>query len=145
MPAHRRDLSAMGDRGMIVDLLERDEYLSALDETLRQAATGHGRIVLVSGEAGLGKTALIQRAIGDAPTGVRILWGACEALFTPRPLGPLYDLAQQTQGPLRSLLERETNRATLFAAVLDELAHSPTILIIEDIHWADEATLDLVK
>jgi DNA-binding CsgD family transcriptional regulator len=130
---------------MTVDLLERDEYLSALDEALRQAATGHGRIALVSGEAGIGKTALVERFVADAPAGVRVLWGACEALFTPRPLGPLYDLAQQTQGPLRALLENETNRATLFAAVLDELAQESTILVVEDIHWADEATLDLIK
>jgi DNA-binding CsgD family transcriptional regulator/tetratricopeptide (TPR) repeat protein len=130
---------------MTVDLLERDEYLSALDEALRQAASGHGRIVLVSGEAGIGKTALVERFAADAPADKRVLWGACEALFTPRPLGPLYDLAQQMAPPLRALLDGETNRATLFAAVLDELAHSPSILVIEDIHWADEATLDLIK
>jgi DNA-binding CsgD family transcriptional regulator len=130
---------------MTADLLERDEYLSALDEALRQAASGHGRIALVSGEAGIGKTALVERFAADAPADPRVLWGACEALFTPRPLGPLYDLALQTQGPLRALLESETNRATLFAAMLDELSHSPTILVIEDIHWADEATLDLIK
>ena len=130
---------------MTVDLLERDEYLSALDEALRQATSGHGRIALISGEAGIGKTALVERFVADAPADPRVLWGACEALFTPRPLGPLYDLAQQTQGPLRALLDGETNRATLFAAVLDELAHSPTILVIEDVHWADEATLDLIK
>jgi DNA-binding CsgD family transcriptional regulator len=133
---------------MTTELLERDEYLSALDEALRQAAAGHGRVALVSGEAGIGKTALVERFIARAQerySSLRLLWGACEALFTPRPLGPLYDIAQQTASPLRSALESEANRATLFAAVLDELAQLPTVLVVEDIHWADEATLDLIK
>jgi DNA-binding CsgD family transcriptional regulator/tetratricopeptide (TPR) repeat protein len=130
---------------MATDLLERDEYLLALEKSLRQAVAGHGRTVLVSGEAGIGKTSLVERFVARAPAGTRTLWGACEALFTPSPLGPLYDIAQQTQGPLRARLEGHTNRAALFAAVLDELSQAPTILIIEDVHWADEATLDLLK
>jgi len=130
---------------MATDLLERDEYLLALEKSLRQAVAGHGRTVLVSGEAGIGKTSLVERFVARAPAGTRTLWGACEALFTPSPLGPLYDIAQQTQGPLRTRLEGHTNRAALFAAVLDELSQAPTILIIEDVHWADEATLDLLK
>ncbi len=129
---------------MTMDLLERDEYLSALDEALRQAASGHGRIALISGEAGIGKTALVER-FADAPADLRVLWGACEALFTPRPLGPFYDIAQQTASPLRALLDGETNRPLLFAAILDDLTRSPAVLVIEDIHWADEATLDLIK
>ena len=78
---------------------------------------------------------------------MRTFWGACEALFTPRPLGPLYDIVQQAQTPLRAALESDASRATLFAAVLDELTHdtTPTIVVVEDIHWADEATLDLIK
>jgi DNA-binding CsgD family transcriptional regulator len=130
---------------MAVNLLERDHELAALHTVLAEATAGQGRIALISGEAGIGKTALVERFVADAPSGTRTLWGACEALFTPRPLGPLYDIAQQTTSPLRTLLDGETNRALLFAAVLDELAHSPAILVIEDIHWADEATLDLIK
>lgn len=131
---------------MAANLLERDGFLSALDESLRRAAQGTGQIALVSGEAGIGKTSLIERFL-ERHQETRVLWGACEALFTPRPLGPLYDIAQQTETPLRALLAGDVNRATLFAAVLDELAHDPppTIVVIEDIHWADEATLDLVK
>ena len=103
--------------------------------------------MLVSGEAGIGKTSVVERFIERNPSGTRVLWGTCEALFTPRPLGPLYDIAHQGQPALRALLEDGENRATLFAAVLAELAHDPppTVLVIEDIHWADEATLDLVK
>ncbi len=134
---------------MAADLLERDEFLLALNQSLLQATEEHGRIVLVSGDAGIGKTTLVERFVERfverRPTSVRMLWGACEALFTPRPLGPLYDIAQQAQAPLRVTLEGTSNRATLFAAVLTELTQAPTILVVEDIHWADEATLDLIK
>lgn len=132
---------------MTTDLLEREQFLLALDESLRQAAEGHGRTVLVSGEAGIGKTSLVERFVEQCATGTRVLWGACEALFAPRPLGPLYDIALHARTPLRNVLQSEANRATLFAAVLDEFAHdaAPAIMVVEDIHWGDEATLDLLK
>jgi DNA-binding CsgD family transcriptional regulator len=133
---------------MTADLLERDRELLALDTLLGEVMTGQGRIALISGEAGIGKTALVERFVTlarERRPALRLLWGACEALFAPRPLGPLYDIAQQTQGTLRALLESEANRTTLFGAVLDDLTSSPTILVVEDIHWADEATLDLLK
>jgi DNA-binding CsgD family transcriptional regulator len=134
-----------GGGGVPTELLERGENLSALGDALRRAVSGHGRIALVSGEAGIGKTTLVERFVADAPSEVRVLWGACEALFTPRPLGPLYDIAQHAQEPLLAFLEGDASRATLFAAVLNELAQHSTILVVEDIHWADEATLDLIK
>jgi DNA-binding CsgD family transcriptional regulator len=131
---------------MAANLLERDSFLSALDGLLCQVAEGTGQIALVSGEAGIGKTSLVERFLACHQE-TRALWGACEALFTPRPFGPLYDIAQQAKTSLRTLLDGDANRAALFAAVLDELAHepAPTIVVLEDIHWADEATLDLVK
>jgi DNA-binding CsgD family transcriptional regulator len=132
---------------MAVNLLERDRELAVLSTLLDSITAGQGRIAVVSGEAGIGKTSLVELALGQASTSIRTLWGACEALFTPRPLGPLYDIAQQTISSLRDVLVSETNRAILFATVLDELAHAaaPTVMVIEDIHWADEATLDLIK
>src|SRR5690242_7172820 len=136
-----------GDGPMAVELLERDSFLLTLDDLLSQATAGHGRVALISGEAGIGKTSLVERFLEQRQAPTRTLWGACEALFTPRPLGPLYDMAPQLQTPLRALLDGEVNRASLFATVLDELTRhaAPTIMVIEDIHWADEATLDLVK
>src|SRR6185437_1988063 len=126
---------------MAVELLERDPFLVTLDDLLVQACEGRGRVALISGEAGIGKTSLVERFLEQHQVSTRTLWGACEALFTPRPLGPLYDIALQLQTPLRALLDGEVNRAALFAAVLDELTRhpTPTIVIIEDIHWADEA------
>jgi predicted ATPase len=137
---------------MAVTLLERDHELAALRALLDEIASGpsdQGRIALVSGEAGIGKTALVERFLAQererGEPATRALWAACEALFTPRPLGPLYDIAQQTTAPLRALLDGEANRASVFAAVLDDLMQAPTILVVEDIHWADEATLDFIK
>jgi predicted ATPase len=132
---------------MAAELLERDAELATLDAVMARAANGHGQIAVISGEAGIGKTTLVERFVERQADAVRALWGACEALFTPRPLGPLYDIARQAPEPLRQALERESNRAELFAAALDELARgaTPTVMVIEDIHWADEATLDLIK
>ncbi|HEV8191262.1 MAG TPA: AAA family ATPase, partial [Ktedonobacterales bacterium] len=124
---------------MAVEMLERDEFLVALDVLLFQAAEGHGRTVLVSGEAGIGKTSLVERFVQMHQLAARPLWGICEALFTPRPLGPLYDMIRQApkaSTQLRAILEGEADRATLFPAVLDELAHEPlpTIMVFEDLH-----------
>jgi DNA-binding CsgD family transcriptional regulator/tetratricopeptide (TPR) repeat protein len=131
-------------------LLERDPFLSELDAARACAAAGHGCAVLVSGEAGIGKTLLVERFVArvqarDSRT--RTLWGACDALFTPRPLGPLLDMARQAQGALRELTRSGVDRERLFLGVLDELAHASlrTLAVFEDLHWADEATLDLLK
>ncbi|HEY4036211.1 MAG TPA: AAA family ATPase, partial [Ktedonobacteraceae bacterium] len=132
-----------------MELLEREHCFEQLLMLARMASTGHGQTVLISGEAGIGKTALVEEFIRRHCPAIRLLWGACEALFTPRPLGPLYDIATQTQGALSTLMGmgRDTGRPTLFSAFLDELQKSadPTIVVFEDVHWADEATLDLIK
>ena len=78
----------------------------------------------------------------------RVLWGGCESLATPRPLGPLHDVAAQRRRARCARCSRgRTTAAALFGAVLDELARAPapTLLVFEDVHWADEATLDLIK
>jgi DNA-binding CsgD family transcriptional regulator/tetratricopeptide (TPR) repeat protein len=132
-----------------MDLLERDDALASLHEAVEQARLGHGRCVLVHGEAGIGKSSLLKLAFrspsSSAP--IRVLWGGCEALFSPRPLGPLYDMARDLGPQVRALLGRDGERSALFASLLDELRASPhpTVLVFEDIHWADAATLDLLK
>lgn len=132
---------------MSADLLEREPFLRDLADLLQSAARGTGRCVLVSGEAGIGKSALVERFAEEQRDSARFYWGRCEALFTPRPLGPLRDIAQQIQGPVRDLLDHEGSRSAVFSALLEALSDSamPTVLLIEDIHWADEATLDLLK
>ncbi|HTK08333.1 MAG TPA: LuxR C-terminal-related transcriptional regulator [Ktedonobacteraceae bacterium] len=130
-----------------MNLLERDHFLDQLSALLCTATSGHGRTVLISGEAGIGKSTLVEQFVSQHSNQVRRLWGACEALFTPRPLGPLYDIATQTGGNFFELMGRQTERGALFSALLEELQKSslPTIVVFEDVHWADEATLDLVK
>ena len=130
-----------------MDLLEREQFFVELEAILNQVATGSGRFVLVSGEAGIGKTSLVEQFAEAHKTQTRVLWGACDALFTPRALGPLYDIAYQTQGELLARLEEEAPRASIFSAALEELENkqTPSITVIEDVHWADEATLDLLK
>jgi DNA-binding CsgD family transcriptional regulator len=130
-----------------MDLLERERSFEQLSELFHSATTGHGRTVLVSGEAGIGKTALVEQFVSQQCRAARHLWGACEALFTPRPLGPLYDIAAQAGGTLSTLMSRDTPRPVVFSALLDELQKSaiPTVVVFEDVHWADEATLDLIK
>jgi DNA-binding CsgD family transcriptional regulator len=128
-------------------LLERSEELSALAECLEAVAErSRGRLVLVGGEAGIGKTALVQRFCDGLGAAVRILWAACDPLFTPRPLGPLLDLARATDGELRTRVEAGAEPHVVADALLRELEHpAPTVLVLEDVHWADEATLDVLR
>jgi DNA-binding CsgD family transcriptional regulator/tetratricopeptide (TPR) repeat protein len=127
-----------------MELLERTQCLAELTDWLRRAIEGAGCIALLGAEAGLGKTALLQE-FAKAQTRARVLWGGCDALFAPRPLGPLYDIARQTQGELPATINSKANREAIFAAALDELERTPTLVVFEDLHWADEATLDLLK
>jgi DNA-binding CsgD family transcriptional regulator len=129
-----------------MDLLEREDFFQQLQDTLAEVKHGKGRVALVSGEAGIGKTSLVAQFAETGKNGCRVLWGGCDALFTPRPLGPLHDIALQIRGDLLRLLEEEAPRATIFSAVFDELQSQPsTLIVFEDVHWADEATLDLLK
>jgi DNA-binding CsgD family transcriptional regulator len=127
-----------------VDLLERAQPLEELGRLASEASSGHGRLVLVGGEAGVGKTALVRRFSQTLPSGVRVLWGSCDPSSLPRPLGPLIDVAAALDGSFRRLLDVEAPRARLFTALRDVLAASPHVLVVEDVHWADDATLDLL-
>jgi ATP/maltotriose-dependent transcriptional regulator MalT len=124
-------------------LVEREAVLQELASLLRDAAR-HGRVALVAGEAGIGKTSVL-RALAAGHPGTAVWWGACDALETPHPLAPLLDMARQGRARFGARLDGP--RPALFQAVLAELgaADTPTLMVIEDLHWADDATLDLVK
>ena len=128
------------------ELLERDGDLLVLQESL--AAVGDasdGRLVLVGGEAGVGKTSLLRRFCDGQHGSARVLWGACEPLLTPRPFGPLLDIAEATGGELAELLARDGRPHEVTLALIRELGRrQPTVLVFEDVHWADEATLDVL-
>jgi len=113
-----------------VILLERDAPLAVLEEALASARAGRGRLVFLSGDAGIGKSALVRLFL--ARSGEKILAGACDGLRTPRPLGPFVDMG----------IERESARA-VFDGLVEEVRAGAT-LIVEDAHWADEATLDVI-
>jgi predicted ATPase len=88
------------------DLIERGEELSVLSESVETVrSNSRGRLVFVAGEAGVGKTALVTRFCEDRADGGRVLWGACDALFTPRPLGPFLDIAESAGGELAQAVE----------------------------------------
>jgi DNA-binding CsgD family transcriptional regulator/tetratricopeptide (TPR) repeat protein len=127
-----------------MELLERKLYIADLGEWLAAASERGGCIVLVGGEAGIGKTALLQE-FSKQQRKTRVLWGACDSLFTPRPLAPVHDIARQTQGALLAAVDTGASRDVIFTAVLDEMEKSAPLIVFEDMHWADEATLDLVK
>jgi DNA-binding CsgD family transcriptional regulator/tetratricopeptide (TPR) repeat protein len=127
-----------------MDLLEREACLTELTECLGRALKGSGCLALVAGEAGIGKTSLLQ-TFATTQHGARVLWGACDALFTPRPLAPLHDIGRQTEGALQAALASGSSRDIVFAATLDELERQGSLVVFEDVHWADHATLDLLK
>ena len=124
-------------------LLERSESLEWLEDALKSAWTTAGNAVALIGEAGIGKTTALrafrQRHSQDAD----VLWGMCDPLVTQRPFAPVADVARER--PWRHLLEG-TDRASVFEAFLEELTEAtrPKIVVIEDVHWADEATLDVL-
>jgi DNA-binding CsgD family transcriptional regulator/tetratricopeptide (TPR) repeat protein len=127
-------------------LLERSEQLDELAAHLQDVAErGSGRLVLVSGEAGIGKTALL-RGFCDGAGRARVLWGDCDPLFTPRPLGPLLDVAGATGGELEALVRDGALPHDVALALMQELGGArPTVLVLEDVHWADGATLDVLR
>lgn len=128
-------------------LLEREEPLQMLSQLALQADRGCGRTVLLSGEAGIGKTALLQAFAAQHEGARRVLWGACEPLSSARPLGPLQDMAAALDVELPGLLEQGAAPARIFPRVLANLQQAPTatVLIFEDVHWADHSTLDLIR
>jgi DNA-binding CsgD family transcriptional regulator len=130
-----------------MELIERTEQLASLKARFEQLESGRGHTVFLMGEAGTGKTSLVNQFIADAGSSVLTFIGACDSLFTPRPLGPLYDIADQIGSDFLTTLKNEKDRGLIFASLLQRLSEpsKPIIMVFEDIHWADEATLDLVK
>ena len=119
-------------------MLEREDLLA----TLASAAAEGGRLVFVGGEAGVGKTTLLRAF--EAQLGGDVLRGSCENLGTPTPLGPFVDIAAERDGKLAALVAEAADPRTIARAVLDELVE-PVLVVLEDVHWADAATLDALR
>jgi predicted ATPase len=128
-------------------LLERAAELSVLAGRLQAVErTSRGQVLLVRGEAGVGKTTLVRRFCQEHGGSARVLWGACDPLFTPSPLGPLLAVAEGAGGELEAVVERGALPYEVVAALARELQRrNPTVFVLEDVHWADEATLDVLR
>jgi predicted ATPase len=126
-----------------IELLERDDQLRQLAQAFAMASAGRGRVVAIAGEAGAGKTSLVEQFVSRSAGQATILWGACENLSTPEVLLPLRDIARAVGEPL----DTENDHLQLFEWLLRRLSNAPrpSILVIEDLHWADTATLDLLR
>jgi len=128
-------------------LLERQKQLEELDRCYQEARASCGKLVLISAEAGLGKSALVERFVSQHRRDARTLWGACDGLSTPRPLGPVHEIAAQTGALGRTQSSDAEARDRLFRLLLEELARAERacVVVLEDIHWADAATLDFLR
>ena len=128
-------------------LVERDAPLGKISDLATRAGKGRGGVVLIGGEAGIGKTSLLEQMRQHLAASCDIAWGGCDPLFTPRPLGPVHDMASALGARFASTLADGAPTAELYAALLTALHNSsqPKILVFEDAHWADHATLDLLR
>ncbi|HTK22705.1 MAG TPA: AAA family ATPase [Gaiella sp.] len=126
-------------------LLERDDVLARLTEAYDNAIAGRGRLVLLAGEAGVGKTVLVRRLSDELPHTAATLRGGCDPLHTPRPLGPFLELADAAPSPLAEAIEAGGGAHDIATALLVSANEAPLVVVLEDVHWADEATLDVLR
>ena len=128
-------------------ILERDAELSALAHAVREAADRHGSVVLIMGEAGIGKSSLVEALRSHLPAEGRMLVGYCDDLATPRTLGPFRNLVGSVGTELSRAVTDGSERDRVLTALRTELTwpDHPTVLVIEDVHWADDATLDALR
>ena len=119
-------------------LLERSGPRAELDAAVEALGRGRGRLVLVHGEAGIGKTSLVREFVDRHASGRRLLRGGCDDLLAPRPLGAVLELVDGLAGPRPHLTTHPGHQ--LYYALRTE----PTVCVVEDVHWADEATLDVL-
>jgi predicted ATPase/DNA-binding CsgD family transcriptional regulator len=127
-----------------MELLEIEAQLDRLAAFQEKASKGRGCFVLVSGEAGIGKSSLVKEYTRQLNPKIRLLWGSCDSLSTPRPLGPLYDIASASIPTLLAQLDQGSDWLKIARSFLKDVMPGETVVVIEDVHWADTATLDLL-
>ncbi len=137
----------MADNSLAMHLLERQQQLEILNRCLQEARAGAGKLVLMAGEAGFGKSSLVERFASDHRRDAHTLWGACDGLATPRALAPIHEIAVQTSVLDGRAAQGDESRDWLFRSLFENFARPECICIVvlEDLHWADEATLDFLR
>jgi DNA-binding CsgD family transcriptional regulator/tetratricopeptide (TPR) repeat protein len=128
-----------------VKLIERGDELDRLQARADDARAGRGCMLIVSGESGAGKTAFVESFVEDWVRDERVLWGVCDPLPTPRPLGPIRDVAHRLAPGTRTVLEHSEQPYDIFTALHNDLCTAPSVLVIDDLQWADQATIDLLR
>lgn len=128
-------------------ILEREHELAEVAGAAREAAAGRGCVLLVYGEAGIGKSSLVEACRDRMPAKSRMLVGHCDDLAAARVLGPFRDLIGRVGSELGAALRDGDDRDRILTALRADLTRHghPTVLVIEDVHWADDATLDLLR
>jgi len=131
-------------------LIEREEVLGWLEGRLNDAKAGVGHVAVISGEAGIGKSAVLAAFMASLPMGTSVFSGSCDPLATPIPLGPVLEL-RDTLDPgaatdLTEALDNPDGVTDVPAAVVAALIDSgPAVWVIDDVQWADAATLDVLR
>src|SRR5262245_50496210 len=130
-----------------MDLLERQSQLDELARRLREAEGGSGKVVFLAGEAGAGKSTLVEAFVSAPRQGVRAIWSGCDSLQTPRALGPVHEIAATLSVVSTGTEGADYSRGDLFVRLVGALGRPDrlTIVVMEDLHWADEATLDFLR
>ena len=128
-------------------LVERENAIAQFGQAVDNLTNDSGGIVLVSGEAGIGKTSFLEEARRVFEKRVMFYWSGCDPLLTPRPFGPVHDIATKFSGKVLTLLENGASPSSIYSQLYQALESSnePIVLLFEDAHWADYATLDLFK
>jgi DNA-binding CsgD family transcriptional regulator/tetratricopeptide (TPR) repeat protein len=127
-----------------MSLLERESALQGAADYLADAVAGDGRLVFVAGEAGVGKTVFVDSVVGAAKGTVSLAEGSCDGSTTPAPLGPLREMLPDLPD---DVWPDGADRHDVFTRLTEALRdpQRPFLLVIEDAHWADDATLDLIR
>jgi len=130
-----------------MQLVEREWILKKLQAAFQRSITGEGHCVFLSGEAGMGKSTMVKALCENIPVDCKIYKGYCDALFSPRLLAPLYDILPQIRPDFLDSSTVTTLRAELFLEFFGALAKQKkkALIVFEDVHWADEATIDFIR